>query len=115
MISGCSCSYSLSKEDYESHDDEYDAKNLIYINDLGTNGLIYIDDKPLLLKSLPADPNLPLNDYKYTDSHKRYTVYTQNAVAVDEGYENTFFETELVIEDQQGQRKIVPVYGSCGC
>jgi hypothetical protein len=94
---GCSCLFSNSKE-------EYDSEKYIYFDDFGDNCLISIDSKIVFLK--------PEED-KY--KNENYTAYIQNKIQIDEGYESTTYNAELVLVDKKGNKQIYKVYGLCGC
>lgn len=94
---GCSCLFSNSKEEYES-------EKYIYFDDFGDNCLISIDNKIVFLK--------PEGD-KYKNEY--YTAYIQNKIQIDEGYESTTYNAELVLIDKKGNKQIYKVYGLCGC
>ena len=94
---GCSCLFSNTKEEYE-------AEKYIYFDDFGDNCLISIDNKIVFLK--------PEGD-KYKNEY--YTAYIQNKIQIDEGYESTTYNAELIIVDKKGNRRIYKVYGLCGC
>ncbi len=96
-LSGCSCLFSNSKE-------EYDSDKFIYFDDIGDNCLISINNKILFLSQESDEYS---NDY--------YTAYIQNKIQVDEGYESAVYKAELVIVDKKGNKKILKVYGLCGC
>ncbi len=94
---GCSCLFSNSKK-------EYDSEKYIYFDDFGDNCLISIDSKIVFLK--------PEED-KY--KNENYTAYIQNKIQIDEGYESTTYNAELVLVDKKGNKQIYKVYGLCGC
>jgi hypothetical protein len=94
---GCSCLFSNTKEEYES-------EKYLYFDDFGDNCLISIDNKIVFLK--------PEGD-KYKNEY--YTAYIQNKIQIDEGYESTTYNAELVIVDKKGYKQIYKVYGLCGC
>lgn len=96
-LSGCSCLFSNSKE-------EYDSDKFIYFDDIGDNCLISINSNILFLSQESDEYS---NDY--------YTAYIQNKIQVDEGYESTVYKAEIVIVDKKGNKKIFKVYGLCGC
>ncbi|GAB7256482.1 hypothetical protein [Polaribacter sp. OB-PA-B3] len=94
---GCSCLFSNSKK-------EYDSEKYIYFDDFEDNCLISIDSKIVFLK--------PEED-KY--KNENYTAYIQNKIQIDEGYESTTYNAELVLVDKKGNKQIYKVYGLCGC
>ncbi|SNR74060.1 hypothetical protein SAMN04488009_3523 [Maribacter sedimenticola] len=94
---GCSCLFSKTKEEFES-------EKYIYFDDFGDNCLISIDNKIIFLKP---------NGNNYSDAY--FTAYIQNKIQIDEGYENTSYNAELIIVDKKGNKQIYNVYGLCGC
>lgn len=94
---GCSCLYSNSKE-------SYDSGKYIYFDDFGDTAIISIHGNLVFLK---------FSKDKYSNGD--YTVYIQNEVQVDEGYETTTYNAELVTLDNEGNKSIYKVYGVCGC
>ncbi len=96
-LTGCSCLFSNSREEYESN-------KFIYFDDIGDNCLISINGKIVFLIQ---------EDDKYINEY--YTVYIQNKKQVSEGYETTIYTAEFVIVDKKGNKRKYSVYGLCGC
>lgn len=92
---GCSCVFSVSKE-------EYQYGHFLYFDDLGDNCLISVNDSIIFLEG---------DGEKYRNDD--YTVYLQNKTEVNEL--SSFLTAELIILDKQGNKRSCMVYGLCGC
>lgn len=97
MYNGCTCSFESLDQDFGT----------VLAADVTLDiALIRINNIHQIIKSNVDSPRL---------SNDKYTVYIQNQINCDQGYESETCDAELVVIDNNGNKIIKKVRGGCGC
>ncbi|WP_312819950.1 hypothetical protein [Kaistella carnis] len=104
-VSGCSCYFAKTKEDFEN-------EKYIYIDDYGNTAFLKIDGKDVKIPMKEGDFD-PENFGKVIKNDD-ITVTIQGK-KIKELEEVMMFEGTMTVENKKGEKTVTPIYGECGC
>ena len=104
-VSGCSCYFSATKEDFEN-------EKFIYIDDYGNNAYIKIGGNMIKIEMKEGDFD-PENFSKIIKNDD-FTI-TISGRKLKEQPEVMLFQGTMTVENKNGEKTTSPIYGECGC